>query len=122
MVELVLAFNGYNNGKIAVSQRQLSARLQNSNFGKIGRAIAELVEHGFIDVEVEGHWKARLAREYRLTFVSTGVLHRRVPATNEYLGWTRTNFRADVVSSGRVHSAATVAAGLEAAADPPSAD
>jgi hypothetical protein len=76
--------NGYNNGKIAVSQRQLVEGLGCSP-RKIVRGIAELMEHALIDVEADGKWKERMAREYRLTFVSTKIRS----ATNDYLHWKR---------------------------------
>jgi hypothetical protein len=63
LVEVVREMNGYNNGSIALSQRQMASRLGSSNFRKIGRGIAELMEHGFIDVAVEGQWKTRMARQ-----------------------------------------------------------
>lgn len=87
LVEIVRAMNGYNNGKIRFSQRQLAERLRNSNYRRIGRSIAELVEKGFVDVAAEGQWRPRLAREYRLTFVSTGTVLRPCKATNDYLAW-----------------------------------
>lgn len=82
LVELVARMNGYNNGKIAVSQRQLTEALRCSP-RKIVRCIAELMEHGLIDVHAEGKWKERMAREYRITFVTT----KNGSATNEYLRW-----------------------------------
>ncbi|MES2119034.1 MAG: hypothetical protein V4513_00475 [Pseudomonadota bacterium] len=77
--------NGYNNGEIGRSQRQLADALATTNFRAIGRGIAELMEHGFIDVTAEGQWKARQAREYRLTFVSTKT----AGATNDYRAWVK---------------------------------
>ena len=82
LVELVARMNGYNNGKIAVSQRQLTEALRCSP-RKIVRCIAELMEHGLIDVHAEGKWKERMAREYRITFVTT----KNASATNDYLWW-----------------------------------
>ncbi|WP_344710902.1 hypothetical protein [Sphingomonas humi] len=77
--------NGYNNGEIARSQRQLAEALGTTNFRAIGKGIAELMEHGFIDVTAEGQWKARQAREYRITFVSTKT----ASATNDYRTWVK---------------------------------
>jgi hypothetical protein len=82
LVELVARMNGYNNGKIAVSQRQLTEALQCSP-RKVVRCLAELMERGLIDVHSEGKWKERMAREYRLTFVSTKT----ASATNDYRRW-----------------------------------
>lgn len=90
LVELVLEMNGYNNGRIALSQRQIAARLGNSNFRKISRATAELMEHGLVDVCAEGKWKQRQARQFRLTFVNT-TAGSFVPATNDYLNWSAAN-------------------------------
>lgn len=85
LVELVSRMRGYNNGKLAVSQRELVSSLRCSP-RKVVRALAELMEHGFLDVSVEGKWKERMARQYRLTFVST----KNAPATNEYRYWSAT--------------------------------
>lgn len=82
LVELVSRMNGYNNTKIALSQRQLTDALKCSP-RKVVRCMAELMEHGLIDVHSEGKWKERMAREYRLTFVST----KGAAATNDYLRW-----------------------------------
>ena len=83
LVELTARMNGYNNGMIAVAQRELVESLGCSP-NRIVTAIADLMDHGFLDVTVEGQWKARQARLYRLTFVSTKT----APATNDYLRWT----------------------------------
>lgn len=85
LVELVARMMGYNNGKIAVSQRQLVEALGCAP-RKVVRGIAELMEHGLLDVQIEGKWKERMAREYRLTFVST----KGRSATNEYIHWKPT--------------------------------
>src|SRR6478609_11251332 len=82
LVELVARMMGYNNGRIAVSQRQLVEALGCSP-RKVVRAVAELMEHGLLDVQIEGKWKERMAREYRITFVST----KGRSATNEYIHW-----------------------------------
>ena len=87
LVEVVREFNGYNNGQIAISFAQLTERLGNTNRSKISKAFAELVEHGLVDVETDGDWKQRHAREYRLTFVSTTPNDKHKPATNDYLNW-----------------------------------
>lgn len=102
LLELVAAMNGWNNGKIALSQRQLATALKTTNFRAISRGIAELMEHGLIDVAVEGQWKERMAREYRLTFVSTKT----ADATNDYLSWQLPKKSgADAVSAERSKSA-----------------
>jgi hypothetical protein len=101
--------NGYNNGQIGRSQRQLAEALGTTNFRAIGKGIAELMEHGFIDVTAEGQWKARQAREYRLTFVSTKA----ASATNDYRAWVKQEkSRADMASAEcRVAAQAASSAG-----------
>ena len=106
LFELVAAMNGWNNGQIAVSQRQLAAALKTTNFRAIGRAIADLMEHGLIDVSVEGQWKERMAHQYRLTFVSTKGAN----ATNDYLHWRPKKFGADEASAEGANSADKVSA------------
>jgi hypothetical protein len=106
---------GYNNGKIAVSQRQLVEVLGCSP-RKVVRGIAELMEHGLIDVQTEGKWKERMAREYRLTFVSTKTRS----ATNEYVHWKPTLKSGATPSVSRTFQSDTgVKAGV---ADPVSAE
>lgn len=83
LIEMVARMNGWNNGAIAISQRELVEALGCHN-RKVIAGMAELMQHGMIDVSAQGKWKERQAREYRLTFVST----KSAPATNEYLRWT----------------------------------
>lgn len=92
LVEIAREFNGYNNGRIGLSFGKLTERLNNSNRRKLSQAIAELVEHGLVAVEAEGEWKPRLAREYRLTFVTSGDQNHLRHATNEYKHWKPTPF------------------------------
>lgn len=87
LIEIVREFNGYNNGTIALSFDQFCQRLGNSNRRALSRSIAELVEHGLIAVEAEGEWKPRLAREYRLTWVTVGNRNSLRAASNEYRDW-----------------------------------
>ena len=85
LVELVARMNGYNNGQIALSVAEICTALGNSNRGKAAKAIAELMEHGFIDLSAEANWKHKKAREYRLTFVTTA--YPPFGATNDYRKW-----------------------------------
>lgn len=106
LFEVLRRFNGYNNGKIAISQRELGERLNSSNYRKIGKAVADLMDWGLIDVKTDGNWKARMAREYRLTFVSTGDYQRHVAATEDYRNWSAPRKSgADDVSSESAISA-----------------
>lgn len=125
LVELVRTMNGYNNGSIVLSQRQIADRLRTSNFRQIGKAVAELMQHGFVDVEADGRWKQRMAREYRLTFVNTGKPGHYKAATNEYRAWTPTApaqlSGADTVSADPPNPAEPVSARHPFAAEPVSA-
>lgn len=112
LVEMALEMKGYRNGSIALSQRELGDRLASTNYRAIGRAIAELVEHGLIDVTAEGEWKQRMARQYRLTFVNTTANGKHVAATNDYRF-----FSVDDVSAGKVKSADDVSTGRKKSAD-----
>lgn len=98
LIELLARFNGYNNGSIVVSYRQFAAALGNSNYRKIGRAIAVLMQRGLIDISTESIWKERKSREYRLTFISTGRPPNSRAATNDYRDWRKND--ADGVSAG----------------------
>lgn len=123
LIEVVRRFNGYNNGKIAISQREIGKRLGSSNYTKISKAVAELMDRGMIDVTTNRNWKARMAREYRLTFVSTGDHVRHVQATDDYRYWTAAEksgaddgsaeeaFSADDVSSEQRNPADDVSSG-----------
>lgn len=57
------------------------------NRGANSRAIAELIDLGFIEcTSAADHAYAR-AREYRITFINTGEGKNRAPATHEYEQW-----------------------------------
>jgi hypothetical protein len=88
LVEIVARLNGYNNGTIVISYRELARRLNRKNEAPFVRAIVMLIAHGLIEIMAEARWKDRRAREYRLTFVNTtDAAGRFVAATNEYLAW-----------------------------------
>lgn len=103
LTEIIAKFNGYNNGEIAVSHRQIADALGNSNYRKISKSIATLIERGLIDVSTEAVWKQRLAREYRLTFITWKKPPQTRPASNEYLSWQK--YDADDVSAGKAQTA-----------------
>lgn len=123
LLEVLGRFNGYNNGAIGISQRELTQRLGTSNFHQITKATAELMEHGFIDVSVEGKWKQRHARLYRLTFLSSGKAAPFQAATNEYARWTppKAFSGADHASAGNTRFADRASAGKLGLADNASA-
>ena len=49
-----------------------------------------MIDRGLIEIVTEGEWKPRLAREFRLTFVSTTSNQKHVAATEEYRKWSPT--------------------------------
>ena len=112
LVEIVATFDGHNNGAIHISYAQLAARLNRKNQAPIGPAIAELMQHGLLDLSAESIWRERKAREYRITFANTSdIIGRTIPATNDYLKFDAT----DVVAAKRKTATTSVAEGGEAA-------
>jgi hypothetical protein len=92
LVEIVGRMNGSNNGQITRSYAQLAAALNRKNQAPIGPAIAELMQHGLLDISAESVWQERRAREYRLTFVNTtDAIGRTIRATNDYLRFDATD-------------------------------
>jgi hypothetical protein len=92
LCEILRRFNGYNNGMIAITYEQLGDRLKGPNTcrpnnARIARAIAKLVDHGLLAEPTPASWLERRAREYRLTFISSGKCPPFRSATNEYLSW-----------------------------------
>lgn len=90
--EILRRFNGYNNGSIAITYGEIGERLKGRNTarpnnGRIARAIATLVEHGLITEPTPASWLQRRAREYRLTYISSGKGPPFSPATNEWRSW-----------------------------------
>jgi len=89
---LLRRFNGYNNGRIAYSVRQMAQDLAGCStrapdHRPISRAVAELMEHGLIDCTADFRRGERMAREYRLTFASSGSDRAPEPATHDYRHW-----------------------------------
>lgn len=118
LVEMVATMNGNNNGSIHKSYAELAAALNRKNQAPIGPAIAELMEHGLLDISADALWRERKAREYRLTFVNTtDSIGRPIKATNDYLKWApRVKNDATDAVAGKVKSATPFVAGKIAAA------
>jgi hypothetical protein len=71
--EVVRKFNGSNNGRLAVSTRDLGERLRVSK-DTAGRALKELVTYGFLAIMKQSSFNIkRLATEYRLTHLKCDV-------------------------------------------------
>lgn len=80
---------GYNNGEIALSIKQIGAFLGDQCHGANAKAVAELIELGFVECTSDAMHGQSKARTYRLTFVSTGN-GKQTPATKEYEMWRPT--------------------------------
>lgn len=89
LYEILYRLNGYNNGRIPLSVRELAARFNRKNMTPFAQAVAKLMDHGLIEVTFAGSQRPKAAREFRLTFFNTtDSIGRRIPATNEYLDWS----------------------------------
>lgn len=86
---LVLLFhhNGWNNGTLSISVKQIGKALGNQNHAANGQALAELMQLGFIECTSGADHGQSKARTYRITFVSTGEGKRTELATHEYQAW-----------------------------------
>lgn len=90
--EILRRFNGYNNGSIGISYEEIGERLRGRNRcrpnnGRIARAIARLIEHGFLGEPTAESWLQRRSRNYRVTFITGGKAPPYQQPTNEYLRW-----------------------------------
>jgi len=86
---LVLLFhhNGWNNGTLSISVKQIGKALGNQNHAANGQALAELMQLGFVECTSGADHGQAKARTYRITFVSTGEGKRVQPATHDYQSW-----------------------------------
>src|SRR5688572_10341686 len=62
LLMLCKRFNGFNNGKIVLSLREITHELGNQNFNAASAALGELVAHGLIELASEYSRGSRLAR------------------------------------------------------------
>ena len=116
LMEILSRFNGYNNGEIGVSYREIGEGLGSQNFTRIARAVADLMEHGLIDIGHEAVWKERHSRQYRLTWVMSGKPPFTAKATNDYLDWSK-KIGVDHVSADAPQSAKTSSAAPKMSAE-----
>lgn len=76
--------NGYNNGKLTYSAREMASDLNGTHHAYVQEAVEELIAGGFV-VMTKSHPKiSRMANEWRLTFAAYGLHENPIPATNEY--------------------------------------
>lgn len=86
-------FNGYNNGHIGMSMRDIAEAIGSANHGANIAALRELERSGFIAVARYPKGQRR-ANEYRLTFISYGP-NGEHSATNEYLARLETDVETE---------------------------
>jgi len=86
LFELVKRFNGRNNGTLALSHRQARELLRVSP-RKVTEAFDDLMTHGFVELVTEGTWREREAREYRLTWLTSGKGPPYQQPSLAYRGW-----------------------------------
>lgn len=110
LMEILSRFNGYNNGQIGCSYREIAEGLGNKNFNRIARAVADCMERGLLDIGHEAVWKERHSRQYRLTWIMSGKPPFTAKATNDYLDWSEKkaadHVSADAAKSDETSSAA----------------
>ncbi|RVQ65732.1 hypothetical protein EKN06_12415 [Croceicoccus ponticola] len=129
LMEILSRFNGYNNSEIGISYREIGEGLGNQNFARIAQAVADLMEHGLVDIGHEAVWKERHSRQYRLTWIMSGKPPFTAKATNDYLDWSKKigvdnvsadgNGTADHVSASGNMSAEALSAVKQAKAQKP---
>ncbi|WP_157668139.1 hypothetical protein [Croceicoccus marinus] len=115
-MEILSRFNGYNNGEIGCSYREIAEGLGNRNFNRIARAVADCMERGLLDIGQEAVWKERHSRQYRLTWIMSGKPPFTAKATNDYLDWAQKK-AADHVSADGNETADHVSAGPNMSAE-----
>jgi hypothetical protein len=81
-------YNGWNNGTIGLSTRDLAKELNMGN-DTAARAISDLVSHGFVEVTADSNFdrKVGLAREFRLTEYPDNRPGMPLKPTKEFMQW-----------------------------------
>lgn len=81
------AFNGFNNGEIAFAIHDIGKFIGNQNHSANAKAVAELIQKGFLEQTSDENRAMSKARTYRITHISTGKARAIVPATHDYEQW-----------------------------------
>lgn len=97
---IVRRFNGFNNGRIALSTRDLAEAIGSANHKANIAALHELERTGFIAVTARYPKGQRKANEYRITFISYGP-NGEHPATNDYLANLETDLETKKSSASK---------------------
>jgi hypothetical protein len=70
-----------------MSLSELCTAIGDQNRGANSKAVAELIQHGFLECVSSADRNHAKAREYRVTFISSGDGKVQSPATHEYRDW-----------------------------------
>lgn len=81
------AFNGHNNGEIAFAIHDIGKAIGSASHGLTAKAVAELIQKGFLDQTGDENRAMSKARTYRITFITTGKARAIEPATHDYEDW-----------------------------------
>jgi hypothetical protein len=79
--------DGHNNGELAFGIHEIGKMLGNQSHGLNARAVAELIEKGFLECTSDANRSQGKVRTYRITFISTGRARGIEPATHDYETW-----------------------------------
>lgn len=116
LLAILSRFNGYNNGEIGCSYREIADDLGVQNYARIAQAVADCMERGLLDIGHESLWKERHSRQYRFTFIQSRKPPFTTSATNEYRDWSK-KIGVDHVSADAPQSAETSSAGPKMSAE-----
>ena len=87
-IELKRLYNGSNNGRLFLSQRDASQRL-NINRSTVSRYFKELIDKGFL-VETQGHCLGFQGNGKAAHYALTELPLNEKPATKEFMNWKKT--------------------------------
>ncbi len=96
LLVLLERFSGFNNGRIGLAIDHLGAALGNQNHRANSRALAELIERGFVECMADANHVKSKAREYRLTFIESGHGENGRPRSRRALPPRRDSLPAEV--------------------------
>lgn len=91
---VLLAFcyshNGRNNGRLELGIHAIGELIGNQNHGGNAKAVAELIDKGFLECTSDADHGQSKVRCYRVTFIATGEPRSIVPASHDYDDWRPT--------------------------------
>lgn len=91
LIVIQARWNGYNNGEIPFSTRELHVACGTRDNTSQANAVHQLVECGLLRITKDANFATKgQAREFALTYIATGDAQQPVPASREYLEWLPT--------------------------------